>query len=523
MSKPTQATVQASVLVVDDILANRNLLRETLEPQGYEVLLAPDGEAALRIAQEAHPDVILLDVIMPKLDGFETCRHLKQNETTRAIPVIFITARDEAESMVAGFQAGGVDYITKPFQAEEVLIRVQTHLTLHRQAEELRRNNQELLAEIERRQQAEAALKKADEKLSLISQQEAVRWGLAGFIGKSTAIRSLLQDVRRLHQFGLNTSVLISGESGTGKELIARAIHYGHPHSKGAFVAVNCSAIPAELVESTLFGHLKGAFTGATSDHQGCFEQANGGTLFLDEIGDMPLAMQAKMLRVLEAGHIVPLGGSQERPIEVRVVAATNAELQPDLAAGKFRRDLFFRLARFTIEVPPLRDRSEDIPLLADHFLGLLAGEMGMPKPRLSSEALALLERYDYPGNIRELKNLIERALIESGGGDVGPEHVRFVHDFRAVFPPSAADPRPTPSPGVSGVGLTPGRSISAEERILAYAAEQGSINNPECRDLLGIGMQRACYLLRKLLLAGRLQRDHGRRWAQYRLPSAGP
>lgn len=513
-------TVQASVLVVDDMLANRNLLREALEPQGYEVLLAPDGEAALRIAQEARPDVILLDVIMPRLDGFEVCRRLKRDEATRSIPVIFITAKDEAESMMEGFQAGGVDYITKPFQAEEVLVRVRTHLTLHRQAEELRRKNQELQAEIERRQQAEAALKTADQRLSLISQQESARWGLAGFVGKSVAVQRLVQDIRRLHQFGLNTTVLISGESGTGKELIARAIHYGHPHARGPFVAMNCAAIPAELAESTLFGHVRGAFTGATSNHQGCFEQANGGTLFLDEIGDMPLAMQAKLLRVLESGHIVQVGGTQERLTEVRVVAATNAELQPDLAAGKFRQDLYFRLARFTIEVPPLRERREDIPLLADHLLGQLAGEMGMPKPRLTADALPLLERYDYPGNIRELKNLIERALIESGGGDVGPEHVHFVHEFRGVNLPPTSAPRQAPDPGICGTGSHGARRLSAEERILAYAAQHGGINNPECRDVLGVGMQRACYLLRKLHLAGRLQRDHSRRWAHYRLPS---
>jgi len=279
---------------------------------------------------------------------------------------------------------------------------------------------------------------------------------------------------------------------------------------------VNCSAIPAELFESTLFGHLKGAFTGATSDHKGCFEQADGGTLFLDEIGDMPLALQAKLLRVLEAGHLVPLGGTQEKSVEVRVVAATNAELQPELAAGKFRQDLYFRLARFTIEVPPLRERREDIPLLADHFLGLLAREMGMPKPRLRPEALASLERYDYPGNVRELKNLIERALIESGGGEVGSGHLHFLPDLTRAASPSAAD-----LPRGSEGGLMAGRGgASPEERILAFAGEHGTISNPECRDLLGVGMQRACYLLRKLHLAGRLERDHGRRWAQYRLPS---
>lgn len=515
MTEPVPTASPGSVLVVDDLPDNGNLLRQTLEPQGYEVLLAPDGEAALRIAREAYPEVILLDVIMPGLDGFETCRQLKRIDTTRAIPVIFITARDETESMIEGFRAGGVDYITKPFQAEEVLVRVRTHLTLHRQAEELRCKNQELQAEIEKRQQAEASLKTADERLSLLTQQEAARWGLEGFVGRSNAVQRLVQDIRRLHQFGLNTSVVISGESGTGKELIARAIHYGHPRTRGAFVAVNCSAIPAELFESTLFGHRKGAFSGATSDHQGCFERADGGTLFLDEIGDLPLTLQAKLLRVLEAGRLVPLGGSQETVVEVRVVAATNAELQPELAAGKFRSDLYFRLARFIIEVPPLRERREDIPLLADHFLRLLAREMGMPKTRLRPEALAALERYDYPGNVRELKNLIERGLIESGGGEVGIEHLHFLGFFPRPLPGAAAGP----SAGSADGAVTGHGGGAPEERILAFAREHGTISNHECRELLGVGMQRACYLLRKLHLAGRLEREHGRRWAQYRLP----
>ncbi|MCZ7635819.1 MAG: sigma 54-interacting transcriptional regulator [Verrucomicrobia bacterium] len=239
--------------------------------------------------------------------------------------------------------------------------------------------------------------------------------------------------------------------------------------------------------------------------------------MFLDEIGDLPLALQAKLLRVLEAGRLVPLGGTQESVVEVRVVAATNAELQPELAAGRFRSDLHFRLARFIIEVPPLRERREDIPLLADHFLRVLAREMGMPKTQLRPEALAALERYAYPGNVRELKNLIERGPIESGGGEVGTEHLHFLGDLSQASHPAVGNPRgglADPAPAGHGGG-------SPEARILAFAGEHGTICNHECRDLLGVGMQRACYLLRKLHLAGRLERDHGRRWAQYRLPTA--
>jgi transcriptional regulator with GAF, ATPase, and Fis domain len=281
-------------------------------------------------------------------------------------------------------------------------------------------------------------------------------------------------------------------------------------------VPVNCSAIPRDLTESAFFGHVKGAFSGALTDHKGYFEQAHEGTLFLDEIGDMPLELQAKLLRVLEDGLVVPVGGVKEKRVHVRIVAGTNAELQGDLEAGKFRRDLYFRLAGFTIDVPPLREHREDIPLLADHFLRRFASEMGMVEPRLHPEAGAALAQYDFPGNVRELKNLIERALIESGGGVVRPEHLHF------CFPP-------TRCPATPGGGENAGQTAQAakalfppgsdEGRILAYVQQTGSITNSQCRDLLSVGLHRACYLLRKLYRVGLLGRDHTRRSAQYRAP----
>ena len=502
--------MEATLLIVDDVLANRNLLRQTLEPHAYEVLLAPDGETALKAAERARPDLILLDVVMPGLDGYETCRRLQAAESTRAIPVIFITAKDETPSIVEGFRAGGVDYIAKPFQAEEVLARVRTHLRIHRLTQELRRKNEELQAEMDKRRAAEQSEARAREEVSALAAREAERWGVSGFVGKSAGFGRMIQTLQRAQEFGA-TSVLITGESGTGKELVARALHFGSPRAKGPFVAVNCSAIPSTLAESTFFGHLRGAFTGADKDRKGCFEQAHGGTLFLDEVGDMPLELQAKLLRVLEDGLITPVGATQSRKVEVRVVAATNAELLSEIEAGQFRRDLFFRLARFTIEVPPLRERREDIPLLAGHFLGQFATEMGMAIPTLSAAAVSELERYDFPGNIRELKNLVERALIESGGGSIGPEHLRFV----ASRPGSAG----RVEPGVSAAASNGAPAGNDDQKILDYIKTRGAINNTECRDLLGVGMQRACYLLRKLLLAGVLQRDSSGRWAQYRLP----
>jgi len=508
----------ASILIVDDIPANLNLLSDALEPAGYNILAAPSGEVAVKIARRTLPDLILLDVMMPGMDGYETCFQLKQDEATREIPVIFITAKDEPESVIEGFRAGGVDYITKPFQADEVLIRVATHMKVHRLTQELRQKNQELVAEISRRQEVEGALQTADAQLSIISRREAELWGLAGFVGVSPGFASILQDIRRLQSFSA-TSVLISGESGTGKELIARAIHYGSARAKAPFIPVNCSAVPGELAESLFFGHVRGAFTGAAADHKGYFEQAHKGTLFLDEIGDMPLLLQAKLLRVLEDGLITPVGATQGRKGEVRVLAGTNAELQSGIEAGKFRPDLYYRLARFTINVPPLRERKEDIPLLVDHFLERFASEMGMTKPRLNPQALPLLQGYSYPGNIRELKNLIERALIESGGGEVGPEQLRFAQPSRCQTTPlgvtiseKVSVPQPKAARPASAV-------LTEEDKILSYVREHGSINNTECRELLAVGMQRACYLLRRIHLAGLLQRESSGRWAQYRLP----
>jgi DNA-binding NtrC family response regulator len=510
----------AKVLVVDDIPANLNVLSEALEGAGYEILAAPSGEVALKIVARTLPDLILLDITMPGMNGYEVCRRLKQSEATRAVPVIFITAHEEMKHIIEGFRVGGVDYITKPFQAEEVLIRVETHLKIHRLTQELARRNAELEAEINRRQQAEQALQVADEQLSVISTREAERWGLAAFVGRSAAFQQLVQEIRRAQSFG-NLSVLITGESGTGKELIARAIHYGGPKAKGPFIAVNCSAIPGELAESTLFGHVKGAFTGATADRKGCFEQAHGGTLFLDEIGDMPLALQAKLLRVLEDGMVTPVGAAQARRVEVRVLAATNAELESAMETGKFRQDLFFRLARFAIESPPLRERKEDIALLAEHFLRTLASEMGMERASLSATALAALEQHDFPGNVRELRNLVERALIDSGGGVIGPEHLHVggrlggttklaqtKTDQATAVPESSA-------PGALNLNGTG----SEETTILAQVRREGSINNAECRELLQVGMHRAWYLLRKLHRAGKLKQDSSGRWAQYRLP----
>jgi DNA-binding NtrC family response regulator len=522
------------ILIVDDLPANLKVLRDALEPEGYSILGASNGETALKIAAGALPDLILLDVLMPGMDGYEVCRRLKQNETTRHIPVIFVTVRDDKESILQGFRAGGVDYITKPFEKEEVLLRVKTHLEiklltemlaqrnreLERQAMELKRANRQLQQEIAKRKQAELARDQAEAHLNLISQQEASHWGIENFVGRSKTIAKILEDIRKLQNVE-RTSVLIMGESGTGKELIARAIHFGGTRAKRPFITVNCSAVPRELAESAFFGHVRGAFTGANSSRKGYFELADGGTLFLDEIGDMPLELQPKLLRAIETGRIMPVGSTRERQVDVRIIAATNQDLEAKIADGTFRRDLYFRLARFTVMVPPLRERREDIPILAEHFLRMFAMEMGIKQPVLSPEALKALMSYHFPGNVRELKNIIEHALIKSGGSVILPQHLRFISagiTFEIGFSPSGREQVKElvikRSSGYSAEG-----GITYEERILAYVKEHGSISNAECRDLLSIDLHHASYLLKKLHRYGLLKREGERRWARYRLP----
>jgi DNA-binding NtrC family response regulator len=291
--------------------------------------------------------------------------------------------------------------------------------------------------------------------------------------------------VRRLQNFS-SVNVLITGESGTGKELVARAIHFGSPRTSGPFVAVNCVAIPADLAESILFGHTRGAFTGATMDRKGYFELADGGTLFLDEIGDMPAALQAKLLRVLEDGRITPLGGTREKKVDVRVVAATNADLQSSIAAGTFRQDLYFRLAQFPVHLAPLRERPEDIPLLALHFLHLFATEMGTSIPAVDPAVMSVLSRYPFPGNVRELKNVIERALIESSGGQVRPEHIYIT---KTDLPISRTAPSTILSTELTAD--LPLNLEAAENLLIKRALSETGGNIAEAARLLGINRTR--------------------------------
>ena len=505
-----------TVLMVDDQPDNLDVLVNYLADRGLELVVATDGEQALQLAAECQPDLVLLDVMMPGLNGFEVCERLKTNPNTRDMLVIFMSALTDTESKVKGFTVGAIDYVNKPLQREEVLARIQAHLTIRQQQAELQQKNLQLEElnralqdQIQQRQQAEEALNLADQTLSTLTRQEAERWGIDAFVGQSQATQDLLSEVRSL-QRAPHTNVLVLGESGSGKELISRAIHFGSPRSQKPFVAVNCSAIPAELADAEFFGHTKGAYTGATGDRHGYFVQADGGTLFLDEIGDMPLTLQAKLLRVLEDGLVTPIGGKQSRKVDVRVVAATNVKLAEKVRDKVFRQDLFYRLAGYQISVPPLRSRISDIPLLVEHFLLQLGSQMGRERSTISRQAMEALSRYNFPGNVRELRNLMEYALIASGGNTIDVGHLHFLHS-----PPTAEHTlKEEALPHLEA--LDNNYHANHEDTLLAYTREHGRIDNTSAQALLGISHSRASYLLKKLHKEGQLAKQGQRRWSYY-------
>jgi DNA-binding NtrC family response regulator len=413
------------VLVVDDTPTNVGVLLEMLSREGCRVLVARDGDSALEQAQYGTPDLILLDVMMPGIDGFETCRRLKRDVRTAGIPVIFMTALGDLEDKVKGFEAGGCDYVVKPFEHEEVLARVRTHLQLEALRRELSESNRKLEERVEARtQELRRALAEVESLQSKLQQEnrylrQEIGEGTDGraIVGSSPALRDVLTKVDLVAATA--TTVLVHGETGTGKELIARAIHERSPRRERALVKLNCAAISAGLVESELFGHTRGAFTGATDRRVGRFELADGGTLFLDEVSELPLDTQTKLLRVLQEGEFEPVGSSKPVRVDVRIVAATNRDLQQDVAAGRFRSDLYYRLNVFPIEVPPLRMRRDDIPMLAEHFMTRAARKVGKPLTRIAPDSLAKLVSHDWPGNIRDLQNTIERAAILSTSGEL--------------------------------------------------------------------------------------------------------
>ncbi|ADB38525.1 sigma-54-dependent transcriptional regulator [Spirosoma linguale] len=415
MNTPLESGIVSTILIVDDVPNNISVLYETLTRSGYKVLVARDGKSAIEQATFALPDLILLDIMMPGMDGFETCRRLKQNPATQPIPVLFMTALSETIDKVNGFNMGAVDYITKPFQLQEVLSRIHTHLSLRR----LQQSMEQLVAE--RTQALTKALAEVERlKDQLQAENTYLREEIKQtknfdeIVTQSKAFQKVLRSVEQVAP--TNTTVLILGESGTGKELLARAVHNLSSRKNKPLVKINCAALPATLIESELFGHEKGAFTGATAQKVGRFELADGGTIFLDEIGEMPLDLQAKLLRVLQEGEFERVGSTKTMKVNVRVIAATNRDLEIESAEGRFREDLYYRLSVFPIVSLPLRTRKEDIPLLVRHFCAKHGADMGKTIDTIPATVLDTLTDYHWPGNIRELENLVQRALIMSPG-----------------------------------------------------------------------------------------------------------
>ncbi len=385
----------ASILVVDDEPGVRSSVSGVLSDEGFDVDTADTGEECLERANGAAYDVIVLDIWLPGLDGLTTLQRLRERQIDSQ--VVIISGHGNIESAVRAIKMGAYDFIEKPLSLEKTVLVVRNAL----RQRDLEAENKVLRAKVD-------------------SQQPNTT-----MVGESPAMNHLREQVSLAAP--TNGRVLILGENGTGKELVARTIHQSSRRKSGPFVEVNCAAIPEELIESELFGHVRGAFTGAVADKPGRFEQANAGTIFLDEIADMSLKTQAKVLRVLQEQVMERVGGTQRIKVDVRVLAATNKDLTAEIRAGRFREDLFFRLNVIPIFVPALRDRQQDIPMLAEHFMALVAQEHGRRPRRLASEAAARLQQYGWPGNVRELRNVIERVNIMVGGDTITAQDLGFL------------------------------------------------------------------------------------------------
>ena len=376
-----------TILLVDDEPNYLVVLTELLKEEGFEVMTAQRGEDGLKIVADTDLDLVITDMRMPGMDGLELLEAVKSYN--KDLPVIMITAFGEVEKAVVAMKAGAYNYLVKPFNNDELLLNIRKaieHYSLLRENLRLR-------------------------------DEARVRYGFASIVGKNARMQEIYRIIEKVAP--TPSSVLITGESGTGKELVARAIHINSPREKSPFISVNCAALPETLLESELFGHERGAFTGATSMRKGRFELADSGTLFLDEIGDIPLPLQAKLLRVLQERSFERVGGTHPINVNVRIITATNRELKDEVAEGRFREDLYYRLNVLHIHLPPLRERADDIPMLTDHFISKFAKMLNKPDLRISGEALRFLVGLPWEGNVRELENTIERAVVLSRGATV--------------------------------------------------------------------------------------------------------
>ncbi|MGE5183841.1 MAG: sigma-54-dependent transcriptional regulator [Acidobacteriota bacterium] len=467
-----------AILVVDDEQSMREFLAICLRRAGHQVKTATSGSEALARLRDQPFDVVVTDLKMPgEPDGLGILKAIKGGAVRRAEgpgktpapidpEVILVTAFATAETAIAAMKHGAYDYLTKPFQVDEI----------------------------------NAVIDRAIEKKTLVEENLALRDRVAGrvrlaeLVSKSRAMQKIFETVQKISS--ARTSVLVSGESGTGKELVARALHTAGARAKAPFVAVNCGAIPDELMESELFGHKKGAFTGAIADTAGLFQQADGGTLFLDEIGELSLGLQVKLLRALQERKVKPVGATDELELDVRVIAATNRDLEAEVARGAFRADLYYRLNVIEIRIPPLRQRREDIPLLVEHFLRRFAAEHGRTV-QLMPDALKKLEDYDFPGNVRELENIIERAVALASTPTLTAADLPELRAPRAA----AADvPAQFPAEGVDLERLV----ADFERAWVTRALEQAAGVRKKAAALLGISFRSLRYRLDKLGLAER-------------------
>ena len=435
-----------SILVAEDKSAMQEMLSATLTNEGYEVDIAASGSDAISKAKTKRYDLVLTDLKLPGADGIKVLSEVKDIDPDTS--VIVMTAYGTVETAVEAMKVGAFDFITKPFDTDRLSLLIKRAL-----------ENRRLVAEN-----------------SLLREELAQSYGLTEIIGKSRKIKEATDLVQKVAPS--DTTALLLGESGTGKELFARAIHYLSPRKDGPFVAINCAAIPRELLENELFGSEKGAFTSSNARKMGKFEIAEGGTLFLDEIGDMDISLQAKLLRVLQEKKFERLGGTKTIDVNVRVIAASNMDLKEAIRKRAFREDLYYRLSVFPIQIPPLRERREDIPALADHFINRFCKELKKKPKKLSRESLNLMDKYHWPGNVRELENTIERAIILCEGKTITPDQI-------AIRLPSSAEIRLREGAGLKDVAAM--AQAEAEKSLIRRVLTQTNGNKKKTAEILKI------------------------------------